>query len=144
MIEDTQEWQNIYYYTTLAMYYCMDNNNNNMVYANVLSFDNSITSLITYHMLSMELKSMISLEVYMRQKITLANYKENVCTTGRIDLFSTHHISFMCLLYIAALMCWLYVWLTYFVCMLRMHVDLSVIKCIDLQYTLVLCSSSYL
>ena len=50
----------------------MYNNNNNIcMYLNMLSFDNFITSSITYHMLSMELNFMISLEVCMH---VMANY----------------------------------------------------------------------
>ena len=43
-------------------YYC---NNNIHMYLNILSFDNFITSSITYHSLSMEFKFMISLEIFM-------------------------------------------------------------------------------
>ena len=78
------------------MYYCMYNNNIS-TYLNVLSFDNSITFLNTYHDFSVQLKLMISLEVRTWWSITLANYKENVRATGRMDVSSTHQVSFVCI-----------------------------------------------
>ena len=60
----TQEYWHICYYNRLATYNCVYYNNIHIyIYLNILSFDNSITSLITYHKLSMELKFMISLKV---------------------------------------------------------------------------------
>ena len=62
-IEDTQECQHIYYCNRLAMYYCTYNRFINM-YFNSLLLDNFITFSVTYHMISMELKFMSSLEIF--------------------------------------------------------------------------------
>ena len=111
-IEDTQEYQHIYYYNRLAMYYCMYNNNICM-YLNILSFDNSITSSITYNTLSMKLKFMISLEIFTWWKTTIVNCKEQIDATRRMEFSSTHQVSFMCSsyirIYVVTSMYWIYV-----------------------------------
>ena len=68
------------------MYYCMHNDSIRMYLNNLLS-NSFITSLITYHMLSMEIKFMISLEIFMWRQITIAHYEEYVNATGRMEHF---------------------------------------------------------
>ena len=77
-----------------------------------ISINNFITSLITFNMLSMVLIFMISLEIF---KITIAHYENYPSATmrkPRIDISCTHQVSFMCRLYVATLMCRLFVQLT--------------------------------
>ena len=66
--------------TCLLLYVCIH------VYLSILLFDNSITSSITYHTLSMELKLMINLEIFTRWQIAIAEYKERVNARGEIDI----------------------------------------------------------
>ena len=86
-------------------YNCLCNINVHM-YLNIL-FDNSITSLITYHALSMELKFLISPEIFMQWQITLTDYKEYVHVAGKMDVSSTHQVSCVCILNVATSVCWL-------------------------------------
>ena len=86
------------------MYYGMYNNTIH-TYLNIISFDNSITSSIAYHVLSMKLKFMISLEMLTRCQNTIADHKECVSATGRKYISSTNQVSFMCSLYVATLTC---------------------------------------
>ena len=90
-IEDTQERWHVYHYHRLAIYYCMYNNNICM-YLNILSFDNSISSWIIYHMLCIELRFMISLEIFMWWQITIASCRNYVSATGRTDVSSIHRV----------------------------------------------------
>ena len=103
------------------------------MYLNILLFDNSITSAITYHGHSMELKFMISQEILMQGKITIGDYKEQE-QQGQ-QMFLVHiRLVFMCYLYVATSMCWLCVRLTQFACVLCMHV-------IYLQFSVIICST---
>ena len=73
-------------------------------------------------------------------QITLANYKNYIRKTGRMDIPSIHQVSFVCPLYVATSMCQIYVQLTWCVCV--------VCACIFLLFSInsvvqieVLCSS---
>ena len=81
-------------------------------------------------------------------KITIAHSEDYPSTTARMDISNVHQVSFMCRLYIATLMCWLYVQLTYmqfvcvacacsFVCSLAQYVC-SVVLCSSI---VVMCST---
>ena len=82
----------LYYTSYVCSYYCMYNNTH--MYFDILSFDNSIISSITYHTFSMELNFT---EVCMWWQITLANYIEHISTIGRTDLIV--YIAWMFLYY---------------------------------------------
>ena len=73
--------------------------NNIRMYLNIVLFDNSIISSITYHMLSMGLRFMISLEILTR--LYNSELKEYLSTTRRMDVSSTHQFSFVCILNVA-------------------------------------------
>ena len=69
-----------------------------------------ITSLITYYVLSMEHRFIISLEIFMWKQIRIADYIKNcVSATGKMDISSIHQVSFhfVYTLYVAKSMCWL-------------------------------------
>ena len=82
-------------------------------YLNIVSFNNSIASSITYHEFSMELQLMINLEIFTWWQITIVDYKDIILyATGRMNFSSTHQVSFACSLYISTSMCWLCVQVT--------------------------------
>ena len=71
------------------------------MYLNSVLFDNSITSSITYYMLSMELNFMICKTIFMSWQITIANYKVYVSATGKTNVSSTHQVSLVCSSHVA-------------------------------------------
>ena len=121
------------YYNRLTMHYSMYNNI--LMYLNILLLDKSITFLITYHTLSMELSFIIRLEIFMWQEITIAQCKDYVRVTERMDISSKHQITF----------CIVYMHLQQYVCFvcdllslnaLHACIVLYVVKCNFLQYSM--------
>ena len=93
------------------MYYYMYSSNIHTYVLSILLFDNFITSLINDHMVSMEFKFVISLEIFTWWQITIDDDKY-ISTTERMNISSAHQITFVCSLYVTTSICQLCVILT--------------------------------